>query len=68
MLKKKLISENISIKIEDPINIYAKVQEPENRVDAFSFKFYNLEKSEVQLVLESLQRLDNIKEGILSKF
>ncbi|MFW5928092.1 MAG: Eco57I restriction-modification methylase domain-containing protein [Thermoplasmatota archaeon] len=50
------------------IPLMEEIQELENEIDAFVFKLYDLDEEEIEIVLDSLETEEEIKEDILEKF
>jgi len=63
-----LEKENFEIKEEDIVKIDNEIQEIDNLIDARVFKLYGLTKEEVEIVLDSLNVVESVKNDILRKF
>jgi len=63
-----LEKENFEIKEDDIVKIDNRIQEIDNLIDAHVFKLYGLTKEEVEIVLDSLNVVESIKNDILRKF
>jgi len=63
-----LEKENFEIKEDDIVKIDNEIQEIDNLIDAHVFKLYELTKEEVEIVLDSLNVVESIKNDILRKF
>ena len=60
--------ENFEIKKDDIVKIDNEIQEIDNLIDAHVFKLYGLTKEEVEIVLDSLNVVESVKNDILRKF
>jgi len=63
-----LEKENFKIKEENIVKIDNEIQETDNLIDAHVFKLYGLTKEEVEIVLDSLNVVESVKNDILRKF
>lgn len=63
-----LEKDNFEIKEEDIVKIDNEIQEIDNLIDAHVFKLYGLTKEEVEIVLDSLNVVESVKNDILRKF
>lgn len=60
--------ENFEIKKDDIVKIDNEIQEIDNLIDAHVFKLYGLTKEEIEIVLDSLNVVESVKNDILRKF
>ncbi len=56
------------LRIKDPIHLDTIIQNYENLVDVYVFKYYGLSISEIESVLNSLNTAKSIKDDIIKKF
>jgi hypothetical protein len=61
-------NEKLSIDEDDPIKFDNKIQNFENLVDVYTFKYYNLSRNEIEIILDSLKTLNRIKCNIIEKY
>ena len=63
-----LEKEKFDIKEDDIVKIDNEIQEIDNLIDAHVFKLYGLTKEEVEIVLDSLNVIESVKNDILRRF
>ena len=63
-----LEKENLEIREDDIVKIDNEIQEVDNLIDAHVFRLYRLTKEEVEIVLDSLNVIESVKNDILGKF
>ncbi len=66
--KNWISDEDIKTKLKDPIQLDDTVQNLENLIDAYVFKYYDLTIEDMSLVLGSLNTMESIKNDIIKKY